>query len=324
MSKSFDHDRVSESLPAFLDGTLGDADALGVEEHLATCGDCRFEAAAVKALRAPAGSPLTDKERLALEHKVMAGIAGDAPTTVTELRPRTKTGARIAQVMGAAAAIAVFATLLYLGSSMGGDDSVEDTGGAGDAIEQAEADLEDRDEERAMERSQPDSLAADSSAEAGSAGAGTDTGSGDAGTSYKSPPDPRFTVADEPYTSSDLQKLGESSLASVTFAHYYTARDADGRDALLDQLVAAAEASSGSEVSSQVYECGLQVLDTEDPTIPTFGRLAEVDGTPVLVLGFVWSRSSTGPLDRYMVWAWERGDCATAVDFVDGRVETAG
>jgi hypothetical protein len=292
-----------------------------VEEHLATCEDCRLEAAAVKALRAPTVSRLTDKERLALEHKVMAGIADDTPATVTELQPRTKVGARIAQVMGAAAAIAVFATLLYLGSSMGGDDSADESGAAGDAIEQAESSLEDRDEKRAK---RPQPIAAADSADAGTGAAGGNAAGEDAAASYKSAPDPRFTVADEPYTSSDLQKLGESSLASVTFAHYYTARDADGRDALLDQLVAAAEASSGSEVSSQVYECGLQVLDTEDPTIPTFGALAEVDGAPVLVLGFVWSRAPSGPLDRYMVWAWERGDCATAVDFVDGRVETAG
>jgi hypothetical protein len=322
MSNSFDHDRVSESLPAFLDGTLGEADARLVEEHLATCEDCRLEAAAVRALRSPAVSPLTDKERLALEHKVMAGIADDSPATVTELQPRTKVGARIAQVMGAAAAIAVFATLLYFGSSMGGDDSLDESSDGGNAIERAaEANLEDRDEKRAK-RSEP--IAAADSANAGTGAAGGSAAGEDTESSYKSAPDPRFTVADEPYSSSDLQKLGESSLASVTFAHYYTTRDADGRDALLDQLVAAADASSGSEVSSQVYECGLQVLDTEDPTIPTFGALAEVDGAPVLVLGFVWSRASSGPLDRYMVWAWERGDCATAVDFVDGRVETAG
>lgn len=320
MRESFDHDRVSESLPAFLDGTLGEADARLVEEHLATCEDCRLEASAVNALRAPTVSLLTDKERLSLEHKVMAGIADDRPATVTELQPRTKVGARIAQVMGAAAAIAVFGTLLYLGSSMGGGDSADEPA-VGTAIEQAESSLEDRSEERAK-RSEP--IAAADSANAGTGTDGGEAASEDAQTSYKSAPDPRFTVVDEPYTSSDLQKLGESSLASVTFAHYYTARDADGRGALLDQLVAAAEASSGSEVSTQVYECGLQVLDTEDPTIPTFGALAEVDGTPVLVLGFVWSRATSGPLNRYMVWAWERGDCATAVDFVDGRVETAG
>lgn len=317
MSSSFDHDRVSESLPAFLDGTLGDADALEVEEHLAACSDCRLEVVALKALQAPAGRPLTDKERLTLEHKVMAGLAGDSPTTVTELRPRTTVAARIAQVMGAAAAIAVLATLLYLGSSMGGEDAADESGAAGDTVGRVEERAKYNDGRR-QNRSGPDSLAADS-AEAGSTEAAGEAPE----SSFKSPPEPRFTVADEPYTSSDLQKLGESSLASVTFANYYTARDAAGRDVLLDQLVAAAEASSGQEVSAQVYECGLQVLDTADPTIPTFGALAEVDGVPVLVMGFVWSRTPTGPLDRYMVWAWDRGDCATAVDFVDGRVGTA-
>jgi anti-sigma factor RsiW len=323
MTNSFDHERVSESLPSFLEGTMSDSDAVEIEQHLASCEECRLEAAGLSALRTPIEASLTDHERLTLEHKVMAGIADDSPATVTEL-PRRQVGARVAQVLGAAAVVAVIATFFYFGSSMGGSDSDEMGDGGGDAVQETGEDLRDADKSR-ENRSRRGALsaAADSAPEAGG-GSGGGAATEDATTGYKSAPKPRFTVADEPYTAADLQKLGESSLASVTFAHYYTAGDADGRDALLDQLVESAEASSGSEVSSQVYECGLQVLDTDDPTIPTFGALAEVDGNPVLVLGFVWSRTSSGPMDRYMVWAWERDDCSTAVDFVDGRVETAG
>jgi hypothetical protein len=111
-------------------------------------------------------------------------------------------------------------------------------------------------------------------------------------------PRPAFVVADEPYTAARLQKLGESSLASVTFANYYTSSDADGRNTLLEQLVASAENSAGSTVADQVEECAAQVLETEDPTIPTFGAVGELDDRAVLVLGFAWSRSSSKPPTR--------------------------
>jgi len=88
-------------------------------------------------------------------------------------------------------------------------------------------------------------------------------------------------------------------------------------------LVEKARASSGDEVADQVDRCASQVLETSDPTVPTFGMLGNLDGREVLVLGFATTRARTGPLDRYLVWAWERGSCDVAVDFVEGKIETA-
>ena len=321
MSSSFDHDRVSELLAAFHDGTLNDADASAVEEHLSTCEECRYEYMALKALRIPT-EPLTSSERLALEHRVMAGIADDSPAPVTELSQRRSMGARVAQVLGAAATIGVLGALFYFGSGMGsgGDDEGASTG-ADMETAQEESGALDQDRRKGKGRTVADAAAP---AEAAEAGSGAGGGAADAGTSFKAAPEPDFDVVDDPFTPSSLQKLGESSLASVRFANYYAADDAEGRNTLLEQLVGSAEESAGSSVAAQVDECGAQVLDTEDPTIPTFGALGELDGRSVLVLGFAWSRETSGPLDRYMVWAWEEGSCATAVDFIEGRIETAG
>ena len=325
MTESFDHDRVSELLPAFLDGTLAEADARAIASHLETCEDCRSEAAALKALRADPVEPLTSSERLALEHKVMAGIADDATAPVTELPRRRAVGARLAQALGAAAVVAAIGTFFYLGGGMGsGDDEAGSSGADSAEVAQEErGPLRDGDRGKGKNRTTADAIAAAPDAE----GANSDGGGGgstDTGSSYKAAPEPDFTVEDEPFTAAGLQKLGESSLASVRFANYYSADDAESRNTLLEQLVASAEATSDESVAAQVDECGTQVLDTEDPTIPTFGALGELDGQPVLVLGFAFTRQSSGTLDRYMVWAWEEGSCSATVDFVEGRIETAG
>jgi hypothetical protein len=324
MTTPLDHDRVSELLPAFLDGTLAGSDASALAEHLETCGDCRSEADALRALRVPI-EPLTSSERLALEHRVMAGIADDSPAPVTELPQRRSVGARVAQVLGAAAAVAVIGTLFYFGSGSmsGGDDESATTGADTAEVAQEEGGaLRDEDRRKAKNRTAADAAAPEAeSAEALGSAAG---GSADTESSFKAAPEPTFTVADDPYTAAELQKLGESSLASVRFSNYYSADDAEGRNTLLEQLVAAAKSASDASVAAQVDECGAQVLETEDPTIPTFGALGELDGRPVVVLGFAFTRQSSGSLDRYMVWAWEKGSCATAVDFVEGRIETAG
>lgn len=321
MTESFAHDRVSELLPAFLKGTLTEADARAIAEHLETCEDCRSEVAAVKALWVPV-EPLTSSERLALEHKVMAGIAGDAPAPVTELSRRRGMGARVAQALGAAAVVAAIGTFFYLGGGMGsGDDESASSGGDTAEVAQEErGPLRDQDGGRGKNRVAADAAAPEAAEGLGS-GAG---GSADTESSFKAAPEPTFTIADEAFTAAGLQKLGESSLASVRFANYYSADDTESRNTLLDQLVSSAEAASDASVAAQVDECGAQVLETEDPTIPTFGVLGELDGRSVLVLGFAFTRQSSGTLDRYMVWAWEKGSCSAAVDFVEGRIETAG
>ena len=320
MDKPIDHQRCSELLPGFLSGALSAPEIAAVDEHLSACEECRAERRALEILAAPDDEPLTARERSALESGVMAGIAketGERPIVVP-LERKKPIGQRVAQVLGAAATIAVLASLVYFGTLSGGDDDTAGGSGETASVEELEAPVADAGKAKGRR----------SGAGGGSAGSDTSQGtleaaSGDTatGTSFKAPT-PTFSVDGDPYTSGELQKRGESSLASVTFANAYSANDASGRLALLDQLVEAARAQAGDEVAEQVERCGAQVLDTQDPTIPTFGSIGELDGRDVLVLGFAWTRSSSGPLDLYMVWAWERGSCEVAVDFIDGRIET--
>lgn len=308
-----DHEQLSDLLPALLDGRLAPAEAAELEAHLAGCDQCRAERRGLELLRAEPGEGLTAGERAALERGVMAGIAGEPEVaTVVPFEPRRRFGARVAGTLGAAAVIALFATFVYFGISGGGDD--DESGGESPArVEQESGGADFAEEDRAYEN--------------GDGGvdeeAGAAVGDTTAGTALAAPT-PRFVVEDEPLTGADLQKRGESSLASVRFATAYRANSSvdDGRS-LLEQLVDSAHAAAGPEVAEQVEECASQVLDTQDPTIPTFGSVGELDGREVLVLGFAWSRKSSGPLNRYMVWAWERGDCDVAVDFIDGKIETA-
>ena len=323
MDKPIDHERCSELLPAFLSGGLSAPEAAALEDHLAACEDCRAEKRALEFLGDPEHEPLTARERSALESGVMAGIAkdtGERPVVVPMQR-RKPIGQRVAQVLGAAATIVVLASLVYFGSLSGGDDeSAGVSGETADIQEEREGPVADADGGKGRRSGAGGGSAGSAAGEETLEAASGDTAMG-SDTSYKAPT-PRFSVDEDPYTSEQLQKRGESSLASVTFANAYSANDAGGRLTLLDRLVASARAQAGDEVAEQVERCGSQVLDTEDPTIPTFGSIGELDGQDVLVLGFAWTRSSSGPLDRYMVWAWERGSCDVAVDFIDGRIET--
>lgn len=321
MTEDRDHLELSERLPALLDGTLPSEDAADVEAHIAACDECRAELRGLELLRSGQSEALSATERGTLERGVMAGIAGEPEeATVTPLEPRRRAAARVAGVLGAAAVVVALGTFMYLGSSGGDDESA--LGGADTAqVENEEGAVEDR---RAAEDADRKANGGGGAAAQGEAGTEAASDAAAATTALKAPT-PKFRVEDEPLTAADLQKRGESSLESVTFAASYSADDADrdGSRTLLEQLVEAADEAAGNTVGDQVEECAEQVLDTRDPTIPTFGSVGELDGQEVLVLGFAWSRTSSGPLDRYMVWAWERGSCDVAVDFVDGKIETA-
>ncbi len=318
--KNMDHDRCSESLPALLDGSLGRDDAAEVRAHLATCEECRTELRGLEAMRdLSVEGGLTTGERAALERGVMAGISQEpGDPVVVPFASRRRVGLKVAGALGAAATVAVIATMAYFGSSggldtVGGGDagtaeSNEEAGGGGGRIR-------DRKESRVANKGGVEDVAMGAQEEADQSQAVAGTGSG--------VPRATFTVERRALTGADLQKRGESGLPSVSLAATYSADDARGGRTLLEGLVDSARAAAGDEVADQVEECGTQVLETSDPTIPSFGTLATLEGREVVVLGFVWTRADSGPLDRYMVWAWERGSCDIAVDFVEGKIETA-
>ena len=321
-----DHERCSELLPGYLAGDLDGADTEAVAEHLAECEQCAGERAGLEALQGTPSLTMTTEERAALERGVMAGIGRDEPgDVVTPLPTRPPIRARLAQALGAAALIAAIATFAFLGLSGGDDDAVLRTANQ-------DGDAEGADTEAAFDQSQDagggsgggsgsleDKKGTTGTSEIAAAEAGApDSASGPGG----QPPQPAFTLADDPFTSGELQKLGESSLASVTFAHYYSAGDAEHRVTLLEQLVDDARRRAGQEVADQVEDCAQQVLDSENAILPSFGSLGELDGSDALVLGFAWT-SGRGSLDRYMVWGWERGDCDVALEYIEGRIETS-
>jgi len=314
MTERLSHERCSEQLPAFVAGALPDDDARAVDAHLQTCDLCRAERVGLEALMAPAGESLTVAERATLERRVMAGISeetGEHP--VVPIAPRRRTGWRWAGALGAAATVAVIASVAYFGG-IGGLDSPTMQGAESDGSEQGRGGAGD-----ARRKNAPISgkIGADSEAalEASSEGTAVDASKAKA-------PAPTFRVENDPLTGAYLQKRGESSLESVSFVAYYSADDAGRKRPLLRQLVDKARASSGETVAEQVERCATDVLDTSDPTLPTFGMVGTLDDRDVLVLGFAWTRADSGPLDRYMVWAWRLGSCDVAVDFVEGKIQT--
>ena len=325
MNERIDHDRCSELLAAFHRGELEEREARAVADHLRGCDECRAESAAAALLMEPGtDAPLSPAERSRIETSVMAAVSTAKPDTenvVSLTQKRTPWGARMAQALGAAAVVALIATFAYLGLAGGGDDS---DGGA-DVASRSAAEVDDAEGKlSAQDEPVAEGAAADS---AGGGGSGT-TESLEAATgtttapNFKAP-EPTFAIARR-LSANRLEKLGESGLGSVRFENAYRAADRDRDSNLLDILVDEAARVSGKEDAVQVEECATRVMETEDPVLPTFGLVGTLDDREVLVLGFSWTPRRSGPLDRYMVWAWERGDCDVTVDYIDGRIRGSG
>ena len=323
MKENMDHTTCSELLLDFVAGSLPPDDHRAVEAHLENCEECRAEETALVALRtldegAPMLSPL---ERTHLESAVMAGVSARDDDAVVALEPRrSKAGARIAQALGAAAVVAVIATFGYLAIAGGGEDSDLQTAGDTSSESRDRAGLEEGPELSAPQ----DGGGADQGGggEALADDAAETTTAASAGGSFAEP-QPTFEVVGA-VTSDRLERLGESSLGSVRFAHAYRADDdASGGD-LLGHLVEVAAEVSGEDDSKQIEECASRVMESDDTILPTFGLVGKLGDRDVLVLGFAWSPRRSGSLDRYMVWAWERGNCDVAVEYIDGRIKGSG
>lgn len=311
MTPAIDHARCSELLRPYRAGELDRDLTEQVRTHLEGCPQCRAEESALAALTGAGQEGLTARERTALRHGVMVAIDADPD----ELAPHRNRRARLAQVLGAAAAMTVFGTLLYLSATSGGQ------GGDTTAASMAESQ-----EDAAGRAAEPSAFSnvSGSAAKSGGASEGFEAPPGDAAAdSAADAPSPTFSVAQEPLSGDDLELLGRSGSETVRFARYYDAADASGAPELVEQLAAAARATVGANEATQVQECSAQVLESQDPTLPAFGMVGAYEDRDVLILGFIWSPRATGALDRYMVWAWERDSCEVTVDYIEGRVETA-
>lgn len=209
---TIDHDRCSELLPAFVAADLGAENTAAVRDHLATCEQCRAEKAGLEALRAGAGPGLSERERALLHHGVTAAVGAEPEVTVISLERKRSLGAYAARALGAAAAITIIGTFVYLGFSGGGDaDGVAGRDGGGDAVGLFD---EDRAEEAPAAQAEAEGGGGNKRAKdkgTASLGAASDTTAGGA-------PAPPFAIAQEPLTSAQLEDLGESSRPSRTLA----------------------------------------------------------------------------------------------------------
>ena len=287
-----DHERCSELLGGFLEGSLEAEAARAVEQHLAGCAACRAERAALEALTGGEVAPMTADERAALHAAV--GRATSEAEVVPLARPRASSASRgwarrLAPALGAAALAALLAVgVATLGDGITGSDgdagSASGAGGEGERVRTPLEAEEGSNADLAAVRASPrwiGSLGAVTAAELKRRGQTTETGL-------------------RAQAVADARLLAGSRLAAVT-----------------KELAARAP----PELENQIRSCVREVSKLGYTALPTFGAHAELEGRDVLVLGFAWTPEE-GPLDRYMVWAFVEPSC-DAVSYHAGPLKPA-
>ena len=118
-------------------------------------------------------------------------------------------------------------------------------------------------------------------------------------------------------TPEDLTAFGRKGEVFRDFARAYTTDDLELAPVFRDEIVSAAPAG----VRDQVAECAAVVLDSR-PALPAAAIYGRIDGLRSVVLGFAWSKTDGGPLDRFMIWGWSPGSCETPSLYLAGRIRT--
>ena len=318
------HERCSEQLRPLLRGELDAQQAAAVRAHLETCPGCTEEFRGVERLLAGEVEPLTELEQARLRRALEAADADlvrerVVTPAVAAVRTEPAWRRRLAPVVGIAAALLLgLAGIAYLGS--GGDD---------DGADRAVGEM--REEEGQID------------AFGGAGGGGA--------------PRPRFEVRRERLTTRDIARLGRRSSPLVMFARAYDAEDAeeladrfvadlaeeaaaaepeafgrgtramteaaqnvDGEAAENQDAPAAASAPVAKDAAADTLQrCAAPVLERY-PALPAYAAYARLNGRRVLLIGFVWTERSSGPLNRFMIWAWPIGSCDAPVAFQSGEI----
>ena len=350
--KAMDHTRCSELLGPFLAGTLADEEARSVEDHLAGCAECRAELAAVRALQGPEAR-LTDDERALLE----AGVRSALETGIEgRIEPQQARGGDVIPLRrrrtwlpqalaGAATVLIVAFGFAALQGGVGGGDDEGGGGGEGSAGSGggAAADMAGPlprtitlgSGERLTATTegkvadQYDADAAAESAEDGAAAGGEEPVAAEPEASGAVPPEPSPTeraranrnvqnLAElRSMTPEALTKFGRTAPVLRRFGRSYTTDHLGLAPEFRDALVADAP----RDLRDQVAECSEVVLESR-PSLPAVAVYGPIDGKRSVVLGFAWSNSGAGALDRFMIWAWSRGSCETPSLYLAGRIRT--
>lgn len=271
---TLDHDRCSELLRAHVLGTLAEGEEREVRNHLATCEACREEALAVRALEPPQSPRLSEIERRRLH--VALGLA-------------KKRGAGPSAWLGAVATVALLAVAaaLWLPQQGGGDESA---GGADSSLEQSEP--------------QPEALE-DAEGGADRAGSGGEAAAS-AGLQAAPPPRPRFFTETLDVTAAQLRRWGNRS-PFTEFSVHYSAADAARLHSRFERRLAE---QAPEELAGHISRCSDAVgRALPYPILPALAARGRVEDTEVFILGFAWTYSPNGPLDRFMLWGWEPDSC---------------
>ena len=305
---NLEHDRCSELLGPLLRGELSEREARSVEDHIAGCEECRAEKRGLQALLgAPevmkvSAEELSDIERARLHKAVRAALPGSRTIVSEPPKPWT---ARIAPYLGAAAAVILVAFGVTQFDLGGSDDEGTADGGAA---------LRESDEEAFNDQG---------GAEAGAGGDSADV-------AEDAPdPGPSFESNAGVIQRNELRRFGSKEEPFVTFSQTFAVEDAETlRTKFLSDLDGAAQRtlSNTSEESlsdeDTITECGEQVLEAQDnPTLPAYAGYGQLEKKDVLMMGFVYSAEDSGPLDKFMLWIWPRGDCSVPDEYQFGTIK---
>ncbi|MDQ4024052.1 MAG: zf-HC2 domain-containing protein [Actinomycetota bacterium] len=306
------HERCSELLRSYAGGDLSRDDAESVRAHLEECADCRAEEAAIGALMAAAGEPLTELERArlhrALSQELFPGRANDDVATQGRA-PGWKRW--IVPAMSSAAAV-LAALLVITGGLLGSGD------------DEASVGLDGGGSQLSTEAAGENQIESTGGGGGSGAGGGAPTkdralsaASGEAGTAYDSAgPQPRFDADAGELSPEDLSAIGRSSDLFENFSDHYTVDDVEGlREPFLRRLV-----RSSGDAAGQVSRCAA-TLPQEEPILPAYGATGRYDGRDALVLGFVTNDAGSRALDRYLMWVWTKGECRTPVHTLFERID---
>lgn len=303
------HERCSELLADHVHGRLGAEDERAVSAHLDTCRECTAEHGALVALSGPGPEPLTDLERARMR-RVVLDEAVPIPDEVASVAPSRDRRARVFPLLGAAALIVIAAVFAYGG--LGGLGGSDEDGGAMDA---AESGGEGGDDSGASMEEQTTSSQAevlDGAEGGGAAGRGT------------AAPAPQFKASLGPVDSKKLNNLGRHGLPLVVFSRSYSVADVPAlREDLVEQL---AEQAPGAR-ADQIRECSGTITSEFATALPVYsaiGTFADGPDREVLILAFVWTDESDGPLDQSMVWAWPLGSCDSIAHYSKNVIQPKG
>lgn len=298
MTTSGSHERFSELIGPFLREELSQDDARALEEHLSTCGDCRAEVTALRALTAAPGS-LTEVERQDLHDGIKAALDAAPVAEVIPLSPRWATAAKALSAAAVVALIAAAGIWVGTGGTGGADDSAADSGAGGDSAAP---------EGRRESLPQPSFLAATALFEQDlpEADEGGDT------VSESAEPAPEVTKQ-------LLADLAEDGSLFQNFAGYYSAPVAaeDSERA----LVSLAKQAPGADFRAQVEDCGADFLASRPGTsLSVAGLLGDYQGEEALVIGFATTEDPAGPLNRYTYVIWRAGSCDAPLSSFGGAL----